>query len=263
MDDARLHWTETDFTCLARAWLIASVKTVGRTKGFTFYQNVNIAFNKDPECPTQRSSGLTKAQWYTLNAQCVAYKRIIAQERFRHDSGKIKEDRVGSRPIGQELFRNNLATQKELNSVVASGSDIQTILDELRLKKRQANEEKEIRRAEANQQWQAKINLEQAREDRKIIKKDLSNLSGHQLQYYLQKQAEVLERLTKRGGLGCPEELPGLSSRATFQICQGRRVLQQDAMHFRGHDARKHRPYTYQKAWDIIQKEGQTPELNE
>ncbi|KAF6143390.1 hypothetical protein GIB67_001334 [Kingdonia uniflora] len=92
MDDARLHWTETLY--VSRKGVANSIcQDSGRTKGFTFYQNVNIAFNKDPECPTQRSSGLTKAQWYTLNAQCVAYKRIIAQERFRHDSGKIKEDR--------------------------------------------------------------------------------------------------------------------------------------------------------------------------
>ncbi|KAF6168694.1 hypothetical protein GIB67_026580 [Kingdonia uniflora] len=219
------------------AWVTASVQTVGCTKGFTFYQKVNIAFNKDPECPIRRSSGSTKAQWYTLNAQCVAYKGVVVQKRFRHDSRKTEEDwendahkiyqglnggnnfkhreaykilareprwanlrddglnyagnvlrnvarrtfdnsssgnsvgsnnlsedpdgppkpqfvgqnleldgslyEGGSRPIGQKLFRNNLVTQKALDGVIASGSGIQIMLDELRLEKRQAKEEKE------------------------------------------------------------------------------------------------------------------------
>ncbi|KAF6174744.1 hypothetical protein GIB67_031268 [Kingdonia uniflora] len=85
-DDARLYWTDVDFTCLARAWVTASVQTTGRTKGFPFYQNVNIAFNRDLECPTRRSCGSTKSQWYPLNAQCVAYKGIVAQE---NDAYKI------------------------------------------------------------------------------------------------------------------------------------------------------------------------------
>ncbi|KAF6150831.1 hypothetical protein GIB67_020914 [Kingdonia uniflora] len=42
-DDAGLHWTEAVFTCLVRAWVTASVQTVGRTKGFTFYQKENDA----------------------------------------------------------------------------------------------------------------------------------------------------------------------------------------------------------------------------
>ncbi|KAF6146937.1 hypothetical protein GIB67_036656, partial [Kingdonia uniflora] len=280
-DDAGLHWTEADFTCLARAWVTASasVQTTGRTKGFTFYQKVNNAFNNDPECPTRRSSGSTKSQWYSLNAQCVAYKGIVVQEHFRYDSGKIEEDRKndahkiyqgliggndfkhreaykilareprwanlrddglnhagnvprnvarrtsdnsslgnsvgsntlsydpndpptpqfagqnskfdgslyegGSRPIGQKLFRKNLVTQKALDSVSAAGSGIQTMVDELRLKKRQAKEENERRRMEVNQQWKAKLDLEQAKEDRKIMDKNLSNLSGPVLQYYL------------------------------------------------------------------------------
>ncbi|KAF6170284.1 hypothetical protein GIB67_042974 [Kingdonia uniflora] len=64
-DDGGMYWTEADFTCLARA---------------------------DSECPTRRSSGSTKSQWYTLNVQCVAYKGIVAQERFRNISGKAEEE---------------------------------------------------------------------------------------------------------------------------------------------------------------------------
>ncbi|KAF6175673.1 hypothetical protein GIB67_022675 [Kingdonia uniflora] len=194
-----MHWTEVDFTCLAKAWVTASVQTTGRTNGFTFYQKVNIAFKRDPECPTRRSSGSTKSQWYTLNAQCVVCKGIVAQERFRNSNGKTEEDREndahkiyqglngdgslyegGSRPIGQKLYRKNLTAQKALDGVAASGSGIQTMLDKLWLEKIQAKEEKE-RRAEAMQYWQAKIDFEQANEDRKIMEKDLSTLSGHQL----------------------------------------------------------------------------------
>ncbi|KAF6147411.1 hypothetical protein GIB67_016768 [Kingdonia uniflora] len=201
-----------------------------------------------------------KSQWYALNAQCVAYKGIVAQERFRNSSGKIEEDREsdahkiykglnggndfkhreaykilmreprwanlrdnrlnhavniprnavrrtsaillwGTRPIGQKLHRKNIASQKVMEGVTASGNDIHALLDELRLEKMQAKEEKE-RRIEAIQHWQAKIDLEQAKEDRKIIEKDLSTLSGHQLQYYLQRQAEIMERLANRSGPG-------------------------------------------------------------
>ncbi|KAF6142342.1 hypothetical protein GIB67_023367 [Kingdonia uniflora] len=229
MDDAGMHWTDADFMCLARAWLTASINVNGRTKGFTFYQKVNIAFNRDPECPRQRSCGSTKSQWYTLNAQCVAYKGIVDQERFRNNSGKTEEDREndahkiykglnggndfkhrevykilareprwanlrddglnhavniprnvakrtsensspgnsvgsnnlsedpdgpptpqstgpnsdldgslyegGSRPIGQKLHRKNIASQKALEGVTASGSGVHALLDELRLEK--------------------------------------------------------------------------------------------------------------------------------
>ncbi|KAF6141819.1 hypothetical protein GIB67_031886, partial [Kingdonia uniflora] len=92
-DDTGIHWTDADFTCLARAWVTTSVNVNGHTKGLTFYQKVNIAFNRDPEFPTRRSCGSTKSQWYALNAQCVAYKGIVAQERFRNSSGKTEEDR--------------------------------------------------------------------------------------------------------------------------------------------------------------------------
>ncbi|KAF6135593.1 hypothetical protein GIB67_015446 [Kingdonia uniflora] len=236
-----MHWTDADFTCLARAWVATSVQTNGRRKGFTFYQKVNIAFNRDPECPTRRSCGSTKSQWYALNAQCVAYKGIVAQERYRNNSGKIEEDREndahkiykglnggndfkhreaykilaqeprwanlrddrlnhavniprnvvrirsyysfpgnsvgsnnlsddpdgpptpqsadpnsdldgslyegGSRPIGQKLYRKNIASQKAMEGVTASDSGIHALLDELRLEKMQAKEEKERRRA--------------------------------------------------------------------------------------------------------------------
>ncbi|KAF6175264.1 hypothetical protein GIB67_030482 [Kingdonia uniflora] len=205
-DDAGMHRTDADFTCLATAWVTTSVNVNGRTKGFTFYQKVNIAFIRDPECPTRRSCGLTKSQWYALNAQCVAYKGIVAQERFRNSGRKTEEDREngthkiykglngdndfkhreaykilareprwanlrddglnhavniprnvageyrtillrGTRLIGQKLHRKNILSQKALEGVTASGSVVHALLDELRLEKMQANQEKERRRA--------------------------------------------------------------------------------------------------------------------
>ncbi|KAF6160426.1 hypothetical protein GIB67_019195, partial [Kingdonia uniflora] len=91
-DDAGFHWTDEDFTYLARVWVTASVQTTGHTKGFTFYQNLSIAINKDPECPIRRSCGSIKAQWYPLNAQYVIYKGIVAQVQFRYESRKIDKD---------------------------------------------------------------------------------------------------------------------------------------------------------------------------
>ncbi|KAF6161336.1 hypothetical protein GIB67_009223 [Kingdonia uniflora] len=87
----------------------------------------------------------------------------------------------GSRPIGQKIYRKNIASQKALEGVTASDSGVHALLDELWLEKMQANQEKQRRRVESIQYWQAKIDLEQAKEDHKIMEKDLSTLSGHQL----------------------------------------------------------------------------------
>ncbi|KAF6159459.1 hypothetical protein GIB67_032230 [Kingdonia uniflora] len=106
--------------CLARAWVTTSVQTTDRTKGFTFYQKVNIAFNRDSECPTQRSSGSTKSQWYILNSQCVAYKGIVVQERFRHDSGKTEEDRENdAHKVYQGLNGGNDFKHREAYKILA------------------------------------------------------------------------------------------------------------------------------------------------
>ncbi|KAF6144465.1 hypothetical protein GIB67_024692 [Kingdonia uniflora] len=69
----------------------------------------------------------------------------------------------GSRPIGQKLHRKNIASQKAMEGVTASGSGIHALLDELRLEKMQAKEEKERRIAEAIQYWQTKMDLEQTK----------------------------------------------------------------------------------------------------
>ncbi|KAF6171340.1 hypothetical protein GIB67_020407 [Kingdonia uniflora] len=85
----------------------------------------------------------------------------------------------GSRPIGQNLYRKNIASQKAMDGVTESGSGVHALLDELRSEKIQAKEQNERRRVEAMQHWQAKMDLEQAKEDHKIMEKDLSTLSGN------------------------------------------------------------------------------------
>ncbi|KAF6142688.1 hypothetical protein GIB67_015174 [Kingdonia uniflora] len=235
-------------------------------------KRLTLPLTETPSAPHDDHTGRTKSQWYALNAQYVAYKGIVAQERFWNSSGKTEEDQEndahkiykglngsndfkhreaykilareprwanlrddglnhavniprnvarrtsdnsspgnsvgsnnlsddpdgpptpqsagpnsdldgslyegGSRPIGQKLHRKNIASQKALEGVTASGSGVHALLDELRLEKMQANPEKERRRAEAIQHWQAKIDLEQAKEDRKIMEKDLSTRLG-------------------------------------------------------------------------------------
>ncbi|KAF6135944.1 hypothetical protein GIB67_006836 [Kingdonia uniflora] len=49
----------------------------------------------------------------------------------------------GNRPIGQKLYRKNIASQKAMEGVTASGSGVHALLDELQLEKIQAKEEKE------------------------------------------------------------------------------------------------------------------------
>ncbi|KAF6140353.1 hypothetical protein GIB67_011372 [Kingdonia uniflora] len=65
------------------------LECIGRTRTLRVSQG-----RRDPECPTRRSSGSTKSQWYALNAQCVAYKGIVAQERFRIAAEKQKKIRI-------------------------------------------------------------------------------------------------------------------------------------------------------------------------
>ncbi|KAF6161344.1 hypothetical protein GIB67_009231 [Kingdonia uniflora] len=203
-DDVGMHWTE------ARAWVTSSVKSSGRTKGFTFNQKGIVAQER-----FRNSSGKTKEDrendahkiYQGLNGgndfkHREAYKILAREPRWanlRDDglnhavniprnvarrtsdnsfsgnsigSNNISENSDGpptpqsagpnfdldgslyegeGRPIGQKLYRKNLAAQKAMNGVAASGSCIQTMLDELRLEKRQAKEKNKRRRAEAMQ----------------------------------------------------------------------------------------------------------------
>ncbi|KAF6135028.1 hypothetical protein GIB67_014077 [Kingdonia uniflora] len=87
----------------------------GRTERTPVKQRQSV----DPECPTRRSSGSTKSQWYTLNAQCVAYKGIVAQERFRNSSGKTEEDRENDvHKIYQDLNGGNDFIHREAYKIL-------------------------------------------------------------------------------------------------------------------------------------------------
>ncbi|KAF6136389.1 hypothetical protein GIB67_041312 [Kingdonia uniflora] len=92
---------ETDFTCLARAWVTAFVQTLGRTKGFTFYQKVNIAFNRAPSAPhddqVDQSSVKNDAHkiYQGLNdnndfKNCEAYKILARKLRWAN----LKDDEL-------------------------------------------------------------------------------------------------------------------------------------------------------------------------
>ncbi|KAF6155744.1 hypothetical protein GIB67_007391 [Kingdonia uniflora] len=256
-----MHWTDADFTCLARAWITTSVNVNGRTKGFTFYQkglvtqerfrNISGKTEEDRENDAHKiykglngGNDFKHREAHKILAQkprlanlrddglnhAVNIPRNVARRTSDNsslgnsvESNNLSEDpdgpptpqsagpnsdldgslyEGGSRPIGQKLHRKNIASQKALEGVTASSSGVHALLDELRLEKMQANQEKERRRAEAMQHWQTKIDLEQAKEDHKIMEKDLSTLSRHQLQYYLQRQAKIMERLANRGGPG-------------------------------------------------------------
>ncbi|KAF6136861.1 hypothetical protein GIB67_043250 [Kingdonia uniflora] len=190
-DDAGMHWTEADFTCLARAWVTTYVQTNGRIKGFTFYQKENDAHKiyqglnggndfkhreaykilaREPRWANLRDDGLN----HTVNIPRNVAMRTLDNYSPGNSVGSniLSEDpngppapqsagpnsyldgslyEGGSKPIGQKLHRKNLATQKVMDGVTTSGSGIQTMLDELRLGKIQAKEGKERKRAEAMQ----------------------------------------------------------------------------------------------------------------
>ncbi|KAF6147136.1 hypothetical protein GIB67_036855 [Kingdonia uniflora] len=239
-DDAGMHWTDADFTCLAKAWGIVTQERFRNSSGKTEEDRENDAHKiykglnggndfkhreaykilaREPRWANLRDDGLNHAVDIPRNVvrrtsnnsylgNSVGSNNLLEDPdgpptpqstgpNFDLD-GSLYEG--GSRPIGQKLHKKNILSQKALEGDTASGSGVHALLDELRLKKMQANQEKERRRAEAIQHWQAKIDLEQANENCKIMEKDLSTLSGHQLQYYLQRQAEIMERLANRGG---------------------------------------------------------------
>ncbi|KAF6150477.1 hypothetical protein GIB67_030278 [Kingdonia uniflora] len=51
MDNAGMHWTDADFTGLARAWVTTFVQTNGRTKCFTFYKRLTLPLTETPSAP--------------------------------------------------------------------------------------------------------------------------------------------------------------------------------------------------------------------
>ncbi|KAF6164691.1 hypothetical protein GIB67_033907 [Kingdonia uniflora] len=83
-DYGELHWTEADFTYLAKAWVIASVQTTGRTKVFTSYQ-----------------------------------KGIVAQEQLRNNSGKTEKDQENdAHKIYQGLNSGNDFKHREAYTIL-------------------------------------------------------------------------------------------------------------------------------------------------
>ncbi|KAF6138681.1 hypothetical protein GIB67_009875 [Kingdonia uniflora] len=154
-------------------------KRKGRKKRVPVKQRPSVQVPEDAEFLDETDD--VEMHWTDADLTCLArvwendthkiYKGLNGGNDFKHREA----------PIGQKLYRKNIASQKAIEGVAASGSGVHALLDELRLEKIQAKEENERRRVEAMQHWQAKIDLEQAKEDRKILEKDLITLSGHQL----------------------------------------------------------------------------------
>ncbi|KAF6138161.1 hypothetical protein GIB67_033575 [Kingdonia uniflora] len=149
MDDGGMHWTEADFTCLARAWVTASVQTTGRTKGFTFYQKENDAHKiyqglddgNDFKHRETHKILAREPQWANLRDDGLNHAGILPRNVARRTSdnssmgnsvgsNNLSEDpddpttpqsagpnydlngslyEGGSRPISQNLYRKNLA----------------------------------------------------------------------------------------------------------------------------------------------------------
>ncbi|KAF6176297.1 hypothetical protein GIB67_023588 [Kingdonia uniflora] len=152
-DDAGMHWTDADFTCLARAWVTTSAQTNGLTNDFTFYQKENNAHKiykglnggnnfkhreaykilaREPRWANLRDDGLNHADPDgPPTPQSAGPNSKI--------DGSLYEG--GSRPIGQKLYRKNIVSQKAMEGITASGSVIHALLDELQLEKMQSKEE--------------------------------------------------------------------------------------------------------------------------
>ncbi|KAF6133939.1 hypothetical protein GIB67_040703 [Kingdonia uniflora] len=196
-DDAGMHWTEMDFTCLTRAWVTSFVKSLGRTKGFTFYQKennahkINQGLNGGNDFKYREAYKILarEPRWANLRDDrlnhAVNIPRNVARRTSDNsspgstvESNNLLEDFDGppipqsagpnfdldgslyegrSRPIGQKLYKKNLEAQKAMDGVAVSSSSIQTMMNELRLEKRQAKDENERRRVEAIQHWQAEV----------------------------------------------------------------------------------------------------------
>ncbi|KAF6174916.1 hypothetical protein GIB67_026404 [Kingdonia uniflora] len=167
-DDAGLHWTDVDFTCLARAWENDAHKIYQGLNGSNdfIHREAYKIFVQKPRWANLNDNGLNHAGNVPRNvARRTSHNSSpgnlvrsynlsedpddpptpqSASQNFKLD-GSLYEG--GSRPIGQKFFRKNLVTQMALNGVIVSGSGIHTILDELWLEKRQAKEENDRRRA--------------------------------------------------------------------------------------------------------------------
>ncbi|KAF6152176.1 hypothetical protein GIB67_019398 [Kingdonia uniflora] len=173
MDDVGLHWTYADFMCLARVWKNDAHKIyqgMNDDNDFKHREAYKILV-REPRWANLRDDGLNHAENVPRNVarrtsnnfslgNSVGSNNLSenpdnpptpqsADQNYELD-GSLYEG--GSSPISQKLFRKNFATQKALDDVIAFGSGIQTMLDELRLEKRQVKEEKQRRRAEANRQ---------------------------------------------------------------------------------------------------------------
>ncbi|KAF6169819.1 hypothetical protein GIB67_034211 [Kingdonia uniflora] len=150
-DDGGLHWTEADFTYLAMAWKNDAHKIcqgLNDDNNFNHREAYKI-LAREPRWANLRDDGLNHAGNIPRNVARRTSNNSSPENSVGSNNlsenpdspptpqsagpnsdldGSLYEG--GSRPIGQKLFRKNLAVKKALNGVTASRSGIQTMLDD-------------------------------------------------------------------------------------------------------------------------------------
>ncbi|KAF6176449.1 hypothetical protein GIB67_010086 [Kingdonia uniflora] len=173
-DDARMHWTDADFTYLARVWENNAHKIYkGLNSGNDFkHREAYKILAREPRWANLRDNGLNHAVNIPRNvarktSNNFSLGNLVGSNNLLEDPDNpptpqstgqnsvldVLLNEGGSRPIGQKLYRKNIVLQKVMKGVTTSGSSVHALLDELRLKKIQAKEEKERRRVEVMQCW--------------------------------------------------------------------------------------------------------------
>ncbi|KAF6160118.1 hypothetical protein GIB67_018898 [Kingdonia uniflora] len=171
-DDAGMHWTNADFTCLARAWENDAHKIYkGLNGGNDFkHRKAYKILTREPRWANLRDDGLNHAVNIPRNvarrtSDNSSPGNSVGSNNLSEgpdnpptpQSAGLNSDLDGSlyeggcRPIGQKLYKKNIASQKAMEGVTTSGSGIHALLYELRLEKMQAKEENKRRRAEVIQ----------------------------------------------------------------------------------------------------------------
>ncbi|KAF6136111.1 hypothetical protein GIB67_043263, partial [Kingdonia uniflora] len=135
-DDAGLYWTEANFTYLARAWVTASVQTVGRTKGFTFYQKKNDAheiyqgLNDDNDFKHHEAYKILarEPRWANLRNDGLNYAENVPKNVARKTSdnsspgNSVGSNNLSEEPNGQPTPQSASTNSKLNGSLYEGGS---------------------------------------------------------------------------------------------------------------------------------------------
>ncbi|KAF6161351.1 hypothetical protein GIB67_025613 [Kingdonia uniflora] len=155
-DDIGMHWTDANFTCLARTWENDAHKIYkGLNGGNDFkHREAYKILAWEQRWANLRDDGLNHAVNIPRNvarrtSDNSSPGNSVGSNNLSKDpdgpptpqsagpnsdlDGSMYEG--GTRPIGQKLYRKSIASQKAIEGVTASSSGIHALLDELRLDK--------------------------------------------------------------------------------------------------------------------------------